>query len=118
MEYEQECYSDFLFSFFSSIFRATLTAYGDSQARGQIRATAAGVHHSHNNTGSEPGLPPQLTATPDLGPGIEPATSWFLVGFVFAAPRQELHNFLLNRQGETSVCSHGTRCTTYNIYPF
>ena len=26
-------------------------AYGSSQARGQIRATAAGLHHSHNNAG-------------------------------------------------------------------
>ena len=27
--------------------------YGGSQARGQIRAVAAGVHHSHSNAGSE-----------------------------------------------------------------
>ena len=34
-------------------FRAAPTAYGGSQARGQIRAAAAGLHHSHSNSGSE-----------------------------------------------------------------
>ena len=42
-------------------------AYGDSKARGPIGATAADLHHSHSNTGSELHLQaaPQLTATPD-----------------------------------------------------
>ena len=43
---------------------------------------------------------PQLTATPDpwARPGIEPETSWFLVGFISAAPRWELHaSTLLSR---------------------
>ena len=42
-------------------------AYGSSQARGQIRAVAAGLHHSHSNTESEPRLPPtpQLAAMPN-----------------------------------------------------
>ena len=31
-------------------------AYGVSQARGRIGATAAGPHHSHSNAGSEPCL--------------------------------------------------------------
>ena len=31
------------------LFRAALTAYGGSQARGQIRAVAAGLCHSHSN---------------------------------------------------------------------
>ena len=63
-------------------------AYGGSQARGLIRAVAAGLHQSHSNVGSKPRLQPtpQLTATPILNPlskaGIETATSWFLVGFV------------------------------------
>ena len=64
-------------------------AYGGSQARGLIRAVAAGLHHSHSNSGSELRLrpTPQLTATPvpyptEQDPGIEPATSWFLVGFI------------------------------------
>ena len=45
-----------LFSFFIFVFllfRAAPTAYESSQARGQIEATAPGVHHSHSNTGSE-----------------------------------------------------------------
>ena len=39
-------------------------AHGGSQARGQIGATAAGLHHSHSNAGSELCLlsTPQLTA--------------------------------------------------------
>ena len=43
----------FFFFFFFPFFRATPTAYGSSQARGQLGATAAGLHHSHSNTGSE-----------------------------------------------------------------
>ena len=55
-----------LLSFFG-LFRAVPTAYGSSQARGRIRATAATLHHSHSNSRSEPRLcpPPQLTATSD-----------------------------------------------------
>ena len=55
----------FLFSIF--LFRASLEAHGGSQARDQVEATAAGLHHSHSNAGSEPHLQttPQLTATPD-----------------------------------------------------
>ena len=51
----------FFFSFFLS--RAIPEAYGGSQARGQIRATAAGLCHSHRNARSEPYLQPtpQLT---------------------------------------------------------
>ena len=37
-------------------FRATPVAYGGSQARSQIGAVAAGLHHSHSNVGSEPHL--------------------------------------------------------------
>ena len=44
------------FFFFS--FRATLVAYGGSQARGQMGAAAASLRHSHShsNAGSEPRL--------------------------------------------------------------
>ena len=50
---------------FFCLFRATLAAYGGSQARGLIGAVATGPHHSHSNVGSEPRLQPtpQLTAT-------------------------------------------------------
>ena len=46
---------------------ATPMAYGGSQARGLIGAVAAGLRHSHSNTGSELCLWPtaQLTATLD-----------------------------------------------------
>ena len=37
------------FSFFC-LFRTTPTAYRGSQAKGRIRAVAAGLHHSHTNT--------------------------------------------------------------------
>ena len=74
--------------YFILLFWAAPTAYGNSQVRGRIRAAAAGLHHGHSNARSEPHLrpTPPLTATP----GIESATSWFLIGFVSVAPRQEL----------------------------
>ena len=37
---------------------AAPTAYGSSQAKGWIRAVAAGLHHSHRNAGSKPHLQP------------------------------------------------------------
>ena len=59
------------FFFLFGLFRAAPTAYGNSQAwGGQIGTTAAGLHHSPSNTGSELGLQPtpQLTAMPDPRP--------------------------------------------------
>ena len=52
---------------FFGLFRTTPVAYGGSQARVQIGAVAAGLCHSHSNTGSKPRLQPtpQLTAMPD-----------------------------------------------------
>ena len=74
---------------FSFLFRATPAAYGGSQAREPIRAVAArstpkpqrrqiratSVTHTtaHGNTGS---------LTHGARPGMEPASSWILVGFV------------------------------------
>ena len=67
------------FNLFFCLFKATPTAHGGSQARGLIRATAAGLHHSHSNSGSELCLQPtpQLTASPDpqsteQGQGLKP----------------------------------------------
>ena len=84
----------FSFPFF---FRAAPSAYGCSRARGQIRPTAAGLSYSHSNTGSKPHLQPplQLTATPDRQPteqgqGIQPTSSWILVGFLSTVPQWEL----------------------------
>ena len=45
-------------------------AYGGAQARGQIGAVAAGLHHNHSNSGSKLSLgpTPQLMAMPDPQP--------------------------------------------------
>ena len=50
----------FLFTYFlcCCLFRAALAAHGGSQARGRIGTLAAGLHHSHSNTRSEPCLWP------------------------------------------------------------
>ena len=49
------------------LFRAAPAAYGSSQARGQIRAIATGLRHSHSNAGSKSRLRPasQLMAMPN-----------------------------------------------------
>ena len=56
-----------ILTFFFFLFRAAHPAYGSSQTRGQIEASAASIHHSHNNARYEPQLwpVPQLTATLD-----------------------------------------------------
>ena len=74
------------------LFRATSMAYGDSQARGQIRAVAAGLHQSHSNTAVTYTIAHSNAGslTHWVRPGIEPATSWFLVWFFFAEPWREL----------------------------
>ena len=38
------------------LFRAAPAAYGSFQAKGQIGAIAASLHHSHSSAGSEPCL--------------------------------------------------------------
>ena len=76
-------YSFFFFAFFFFLFRTTLLAYGGSQARGRIRATAASLHHSHSNVRSP---------THWARPGIEPVSSWILVRFISAEPRWELQH--------------------------
>ena len=48
------------------LFMATCVTYGSSQARGRIRAAAAGLCHTHSNNGSEPQMQPMLQlAMPD-----------------------------------------------------
>ena len=81
--------SEDIFPFFVfCLLRAAPVAYGGSQARGLIRAVATGLHHSHSNAASVT----YTTAHGNTGslsrarPGIKPATSWFPVGFVSAAP--------------------------------
>ena len=73
---------------FFLLFRVEVVAYGSSQARGWIRATAAVLYHSHNNTRYEPCLlpTPELTATPnprptEQGQGLNPhphGYQWYL----------------------------------------
>ena len=60
----------FILFFFFVFFRAAPMAYGGSQAKDLIRALAAGLHHRHSDTGSEPHLrpTPQLTTMPDPSP--------------------------------------------------
>ena len=82
--------------FFFCLFRYTPGAYGSSQTRGQIGATAGGLHHSHSNVGSKLHLHPmpQLTAALDpyspTGIRIKPAPSWILAGFVTVETQGEL----------------------------
>ena len=61
-------------------------AYGSFQARGGTGAAAASLHHSHSSVGSclACDLHPRNTGTLTHreGPGIEPASTRILVGFV------------------------------------
>ena len=70
----------FLFIYFFCLFAiswAASSAYGGFPARGQIGAVAAGLCHSHSNTGSKLHLQlwPQLTAMLDPWP-TEQARDW------------------------------------------
>ena len=62
----QEVFLLFVFFFFC-LFRVAPVAYGSSQGRGQVRATAASLCYSHCKMGSKLGLQPtpQLMAIPD-----------------------------------------------------
>ena len=67
--------------FFFSFLRAAPVAYGSSQVRGPIGAAAASLHHSSQ----------QLRILNPLSEArIKSTSSWILVGFVTAEPRQEL----------------------------
>ena len=58
----------FIILFYFLLFRASSMAYGGSQARGQLGATAAHPHHNYSNTESEPYLRP----TPQLMAMLDP----------------------------------------------
>ena len=57
-----------LMHFFFFLSRVTFTAYGNCQARGQIRAIAAGVGHSRSNARSQVHVQP----TPQLTEMLDP----------------------------------------------
>ena len=90
-------------------------AYGISQARSQIRATAASLCHRH---GIQVGSVTYTTAhgnawslTHWLGPGIEPRSSWILVGF-FATERQQELPFNVFK-----TCFLSTLCLLFRASP-
>ena len=68
-------------------------AYGGSQARGLISAVAAGLCHSPQQRRIRAASVTYTTVhgnarslTHGVRPGMEPAISWFLGGFISAAP--------------------------------
>ena len=74
---------------------AAPAAYGSSQTRGPVGATAASLHHSHSSTTSQPCLwpIPQLTAMPD--PSLSKARDWTL-GLMVPS-----HSFLPHQDGKS-----------------
>ena len=85
---------------------ATPTACGSSQARGQIRAVATGLRHSHwclcLHHSSHQCQILQLSR-----PGINPESSWIQVGLVPTKPQQELHRHysLFDFTNSSEMCS-------------
>ena len=78
------CFVCFLFFVFSYFFRAASVAYGISQTRGGIGATAASLHHSHSNGRIQAASDTYATAhgsarslTHWASSGPEPASSWW-----------------------------------------
>ena len=105
-------FSFLCFFFFFFFFRATLAAYGDSQARGWIGAVAAGLQHSPATA-----IPDQShvcnlhhssrqlgSLTQWLRPGIKPASSWILVRFVFDEPKTGTLSFPFSFRTAFSKC--------------
>ena len=76
---------------FVLLFRAALEAHGNSQARGQIGATAAGLHHSHSNAGSKPCLQ------------LKPHSSWQCQ---IPNPRNEARNRTCNPMVPSQIWLH------------
>ena len=93
------------FLFFCFSFLGLHPQHGSSQARGLIRDTAASLHHSLSNVGSEPRMwpTPLLTGMPDpqhtwVRLGIKPPSSWMLVRFVFSSPQWEVLKLRLSNK--------------------
>ena len=93
----------FLKNCFFFLFRATLMAYGSFQAGGliwsyscwprpqlqqhQIQATSAAYTTAHRNTRS---------LTHWVGSGMEPTSSWMLVGFIITEPKGNSLKYFYN----------------------
>ena len=78
---------------------ATPMAYGGSHARGGITATAAGLHHSHSNLGSERHLRP----TPQLTEMLDPRPTEPGQGLNLRPHGYQLDLFLLCQTGTPVV---------------
>ena len=97
--------------------------------RGPVGVRAAGPHHSHSSARIRAASVTYTTVcgsarslTYRARPGIQPATSWFLVGFVSAVPLRELpHPTFLNLLLRHSTYKHiliqrQTFMDTYSTY--
>ena len=87
-----------LFCFIFFLFRAASVAYGSPSTRGRIRVVAAGLHHTHSNSGSETHATAHGNAesiTHQARSGIEPVSSWISVGFLTTEPWWELHFYCI-----------------------
>ena len=100
------------------LFRAVPTAYGNSQTRGRIT-----LGHSHSHAGSAVSET-HTTVHSNAGsltywtrPGIQPASSWMLVGFATAEPWLELldafYNLFSEITSQTQIFSFSQREDTY-----
>ena len=97
-----------------NLFRATHAAHGGAHVRGRFEAVAAGLHHSHSNSGSSSAA--CTTAHGNVGsithwvrPGIKPASSWMLVRFISAEPRWELQVVVHWMSGQHIECCWATQ---------
>ena len=99
----------FIYYFYLFIFfRATPTAYGNSQARDQIGTAAASLCHSHSNARSIQATSKTYIAahrnsgslTHLAGLMIKCTSSWILVGFISSEPQGELRDWFINTLGQ------------------
>ena len=88
----------YLFFFFFGLFRATPMTQESSQARGQIRAAAANLHHSHSNTRSVW----QLQATPQLL-ACSLASSSSALFYSFVKTQLSLNQFISQMPSNSSI---------------
>ena len=101
------------YNFFLSfcLFRAAPTANGGSQAWGPIWAVVASLRQGHSNAGS---------LTHWSRPGIEPTSSWMLVGFVnhWAMTGISKVHIYLYSQPSISIAPHlvdSTSCSSHIV---